>query len=448
MKQTTKKGLWTGLVLAALWPAGALAATAGDSVSLTLERAVEIALSDNPSVQVAEQQIEIQKYAKKETIVGLFPTVNVSGTASDALVQQKMKLSFSPEPITMGQQYTYALSGTVALPLVAPQLWKSIHLGEEQVALAVEAARASKVETISQVKEAFYSVMLARESVEALQASMKTAEENAAETRKKYELGAVSEYDKLTADVQVSLLKPQLLSAQNGVKLAEMQLKVLMGMDVEQPVRFEGRLADYEESLFRDLLVLKADTSLADNSALRQMDIQRRQLLLAEKINRLGYIPTLALAFTTGYQAFASEFNPFDATYFGNATVALSLSWTLFDGGAKYLKTRQNRLQLENLDMQRDNVARQLELAISSSLNNIETAAEQVVSNKQNVYSAQRAFDISRKRYDVGSGTMLELNSSETQLLSARLQYVQSIYNFLSSRAQLEATLGHLVTDK
>lgn len=448
MKQTMKQGLRTGLVLAVLCPASAMAQTASDSITLTLDQAVEIALSDNPSVRVAEQEIEIQKYAKKEMITGLFPTVTVSGTASDAIVQQKMKLSFSPEPITMGQQYTYALNGTAVLPLVAPQLWKSISLGEEQVALALEAARASKVEAISQVKEAFYSVMLARESVEALEASMKTAEENAAETQKKYELGVVSEYDKLTADVQVSLLRPQLLSAQNGVKLAEMQLKVLMGMDVRQPVRFEGRLADYEESLFRDLLVLKADTSLADNTTLRQMDLQRRQLVLAEKINKLGYIPTLALSFTSGYQAFASEFNPFDATYFGNATVALSLSWTLFDGGAKYMKTRQSRLQLQNLDMQRENVERQLELALTSSLNNIETAAEQVVSNRQNVYSAQRAFDISRKRYDVGSGTMLELNSSETQLLSARLQYVQSIYNFLSSRAQLEATLGHLVTDK
>ena len=112
------------------------------------------------------------------------------------------------------------------------------------------------------------------------------------------------------------------------------------------------------------------------------------------------------------------------------------------------MKSRQNQLQLENLDLQRENVERQLELAITSSLNNIETAAEQVVSNRENVYSAQRAYDISRKRYDVGSGTMLELNSSESNLLSARLQYVQSIYNFLSSRATLESTLGHLVTDK
>ncbi len=419
-----------------------------DSVSMTLDYALQIALSDNASVRVADRQIEIQKYAKKETITGLFPTVTATGTFSDAVVLQKVKLDFAPEPISMGQKYTWALNGTVALPLVAPQLWKTVSLNEEQVKLSLEAARASKVEAISQVKNAFYSLLLARESYESLLASQSTAQENATQTRNKFEQGSVSEYDKLTADVQLATINPLVSSAKNAISLAEMQLKVLMGVDVNTPIRFEGKLSDYEESLFSDLMKLKSDTALTDNTNLRQLDIQERQLRLAETINKLGYLPTLALSFQAGYQAMGKNFNPFDQSYFGGATVALSLSWTLFDGGAKYMKTRQNKLQIANLDTQRENLMRQLETSIASSLNNIETAAEQVVSNKENVYSASRAFEIARKRYDVGSGTMLELNSSESNLLTARLQYVQSIYDFLSSRATLENTLGHLVTDK
>lgn len=443
-----KKTFITLFSLMTLLIAAPVQAQQTDSISMTLDQALQIALSDNPSVRVADQQIEIQKYAKKETITGLFPTVTAAGTFSDAVVLQKVKLDFAPEPISMGQKYTWALNGTVALPLVAPQLWKTISLNEEQVKLSLESARASKVEAVTQVKNAFYSLLLARESYESLLASQATAEENATQTRNKYEQGSVSEYDKLTADVQLATIKPQVLSAKNGIALAEMQLKVLMGVDVSTPVRFVGRLADYEETLFSDLMKLKADTSLTDNTALRQLDIQQRQLRLAETINKLGYLPTLALSFQAGYQAMGKEFNPFDQAYFGGATLALSLSWTLFDGGAKYMKTRQNKLQLANTEIQRENLVRQLETSIASSLNNIETAAEQVVSNKENVYSAQRAFEIARKRYDVGSGTMLELNSSESNLLTARLQYVQSIYNFLSSRATLENTLGHLVTDK
>lgn len=421
---------------------------AQDSVSLNLDQILEIALSDNPSIKVANREIEIKKYAKKESITGLFPTITATGTASDAIVQQKMKLSFAPEPVTMGQQYTYALSGTVSLPLVAPQLWKTIALNEQDVELALESARSSKVEAISQVKNAYYSLLLARDSYDALLSNYKTAQMNAETVNAKYEQGTVSQYDKLVADVQVASIKPQLLNSQNAIKLAEMQLKVLMGVDVNEPMAFSGKLNDFESELFADLMTLKSDTSLVDNSSLRQLDIQTRQLKIAEKINRLGYIPTLALSLSAGYQAFATEFNPFDADYFGNTTLSLSLNWTIFDGGSKYMKTRQNKLNLENMETRREDLVRQLELSVTNSLNSIETSAEQVVSNKENVYQAEKAYAISQKRYDVGSGTLLEMTSSESSLLSARLQYVQSIYDFLSARATLEATLGKLVTDK
>lgn len=422
-----------------------------DSVSLNLDKVLEIALSDNPDIQVANKTIEIQKYAKKETISGLFPTASVTAAEVKNLkvgtVVMKMP-GQEPMKIQMGRPYNTSLQGTIALPLIVPQLWKSIELNEEQVKLAVEQARSSKVSTISQVKKAYYSVLLTRDSYNVLQASYKVAEESVNNTTKMFEQGLVSEYDKLSADVQLASLKPQLLQVENGLKLAEMQLKVLMGVDVNEPIKFEGRLSDYESDLFNELMLLKSDTSLEDNSTLKQLDIQRRQLVLAEKLNKLGYIPTLALQLGGGYTAMPDHFNPFKTQYFGSSSLTLAFSWNVWDGGAKLMKTRQNKLQLENLDTQIENVKRQLELAINSSLNGIETAAEQVVSTKENVFSAEKAFGISQKRYEVGSGTMLEMNSSETQLLNARLQYVQSIYDFLSNRASLEETLGKVVTNK
>ena len=69
------------------------------------------------------------------------------------------------------------------------------------------------------------------------------------------------------------------------------------------------------------------------------------------------------------------KFNPFKADYYGSTSLALAFSWNIWDGGAKMMKTRQNKLQLENLDVQREHIKRQLELSISSSLNSIETAA-------------------------------------------------------------------------
>lgn len=421
-----------------------------DSVEINLDKALEIALSDNADVKVADKTIEIKKYAKKEAISGLFPTVSVSaaGTKNVKVATMAMAMGDQVIKVQMGRPYNYSLSATAALPVVAPQLWKSISLSEEQVQLAVEQARQSKINTIAAVKNAYYQLLLARDSYQVLLANQRTAERNAEDTKHKFEVGSVSEYDKLTADVQLASIKPNVLAAQNGLKLAEMNLKVLMGIDVDEPIRFTGKLQDYEEGLFADLVNLKSDTDLKDNSSLRQLDYNERILRLSETINRMGYLPTLAIALTGGYSAMPSEFNPIKAPYYGSLSVALSFSWTLFDGLQKYNKSKQNKLSLENLAVQKENVLRQLELAVTSSLNSIETAAEQVVSNKENVFAADRAYKISEKRYDVGSGTMLELNSSETNLLGAQLQYYQSIYEFLTNRATLEQTLGRVVTDR
>lgn len=422
-----------------------------DTVSMTLDKVLEVALSDNPSVIVADRTIEIQKYAKRETIAGLFPTASLTAAAVKNIEVATMTMKMGDVVIKakMGRPYNYSLSSTVSLPLVVPQLWKSISVSQEQVELAVEQARESKVQTISQVKKAFYQYLLVRDSYDVLQASYNTAKENLDNARDMFKYAKVSEYDTLTAYVQMVGIEPNLLSTMNSIKLTEMQLKVLMGMDVNEPVKFVGHLSDYEEKLFSDLMILKDDsnTQLESNSTLAQLDHQKKQLILAEKINKLGYLPTLALQFSAGYSAMPEEFNPFKASFYGSESVTLALQWTLWDG-SKLMKTKQNKLQLENLDEMVEQTKRQLELAVESSLNSIETAAEQVVSNKQSVYSAERAFDISQKRYEIGSGTQLEMNASETQRQSARLQYVQSIYEFLSAQASLEETLGKVVTGK
>lgn len=444
----TVKIAFIGICLAAVSFCG-MAQTA-DSVTMNLDKVLEVALSDNPTIQVADKTIETQKYAKKEAIVGLFPTASVSaaGVKNVKVATMSMAMGDQVIKVQMGRPYNYSLTGTVALPLVMPQLWGSIKLSQEQVELAVEQARQSKVQTISQVKSAFYQLLLVRDSYEVLQAGYDLAKKSADVTTHAFEVGSASEYDKLTAEVQVASIEPQLLQARNGIELAEMQLKVLMGVDVNEPIRFTGNLNDYENMLFDELMKLKADISLDNNSSLKQLELQRNQLVLAEKINRLGYWPTLALQFSAGYSAMPNEFNPFKAPYYGSESLTLAFSWTLWDGGAKLLKSKKNKLSLETLDIQRDNVRKQLELGIQSGLTSIETAAEQVVSNKKSIYTAERAHEIAQIRYEAGSGTIIELNSAENSLIQSRLQYVQSIYDFMSNRASLEETLGKAMVEE
>ncbi|MGL4292853.1 MAG: TolC family protein [Bacteroidales bacterium] len=417
-------------------------AFAQDSIRIDLQQALEIALNDNPTVKVAENSIELKKFTKYENIGSLLPNISANGSFQHSLKQQKVKVDFAPEPIAFGQPTSTSASFNLSLPLIAPQLWKTIQLSQEDIKLAMETARSSKIDMINQVKNAYYGLLLAEDSYQAFLAGYKNAELNAKNVTDKYNVGLVSEYDKLASDVQFRNLKPQLVNSENAVKLARLQLLVLMGIDVHTPVIFEGNLQDYEKEMYADLMSLKNDTALTDNSLLKQFDIQEQQLKLAKKINLLGYAPTLAMSLNGGWSGMGKNLDFKHYYWAPNSSLGLSLNIPIFTGGQKYYKNKQNKVSLINLDLQRYNVKQQLEVSVQNALNNIETSVEQMASNKESIIQAEKAFTISQKRYDVGAGTVLEMNSSETALTQARLQYAQAIYNYLSSRANLEATLG------
>ena len=356
-----------------------------------------------------------------------------------------MKLSFSPEPVSMGANYTTNGTFGLNMPIIAPQLWKTVQLNQNQVELKIEESRASKIDMVKEVKIAYFSLLLAKDAYSSLLAGYKNAELSAKTVSDKYQQGLVSEYDKLSADVQLKNQIPQVVNGENAVRLATMQVKVLMGVDVNAPIIFEGELSNYEEEMLADYLRLKGDTDISNNSSLKMLEINQSILEKTETINKFGYLPTLGMQLSYGWQSMAETLKSGDQHWYPGSTLALSLTIPIFDGGKKYFKTKQNKASIINLELQKENVTRQLNLSVTNSLNSIATSVEQVTSNKEVIEQAQKAYNISQKRYTIGSGTILEMNSSETALTQARLQYAQSIFDYLDARATLEATLGKSV---
>ena len=109
---------------------------------------------------------------------------------------------------------------------------------------------------------------------------------------------------------------------------------------------------------------------------------------------------------------------------------------------SNFNKLKQTKIQIQQLALNRLNLERQLNMKISSYLDNMNASSEQVMSNKESVAQAEKGRQIASKRYDVGKGTILELNDSELALTQAQLVYNQSIYDFLVAKADLELVLG------
>ena len=413
-------------------------AQAQDTLRITLQDAVRVALSDNPTIKVAGQEIQLKKEARREAYAGLFPEASLVGSYSRAI--KKQSFAMMGEVIEVGTDNTYSGGLSVSLPVFAPALYKSISLTETDVNLAVEKSRASRLDMVNQVTKAFFQLLLAQDSYEVLLKSYKQSEDNYKVVKAKYEQGAVSEYDKISADVQMRSLKPTVVSARNGVNLANLQLKVLMGMEADVKVAVEGNLKDYEMSMFTRQAMPRPD-NLTNNSTLKQLELNALQLKQTLKLQYTNFMPTLSASFQYMYTSMNDNFKFKEYDWRPYSTIGLNLSIPLFKG-SNFTQLKQTRIQMKQLEENRINTERQLTMQATGYLDNMAASTEQVVSNKEAVFQAEKGRTIAEKRYEVGKGTILELNSSEVALTEAQLTYNQSIYDYLVAKADLDLVLG------
>ena len=415
-----------------------LGATAQETLRLTLDKAIEIALSDNPTIEVANQTVELKRISDKETVMGLLPEASLSGAYTRTIKKQTMVMNGMKFQVGIPNQYQGGL--TVSLPVFAPTLYKSMKLTKTDVELAVEQARASKQDLVNQVTKAFFQMLLAQDSHVVLEKSYAQAEANFNIVKAKYEQGKVSEYDKISAEVQMRNLQPSVISARNAVELSRLQLVVLMNIDPDMAFELDDNLADYEEAVFAGVLTADS-TSLNNNSSLIQLDMNTRMLQQTLSLNKQNFIPMVALQFNYMYTCMADnfKFNTYEWNPYSN--VSLSVSVPLFKY-SNFSAMKKTNLQISQLMKNRDYTARQLAMQQQSYLNSMAASAEQVSSNKEAITQAQKGRDIAEKLYEVGRGTVLELNSAEVALTQARLTYVQSIYDYLTAKADLDKLQG------
>ena len=421
-------------------------------LNLTLDDALKIAVSENPTIKVAEQQIEVKKISKNEAWQALLPSVDFSGTVQYTLLAAVMKLSM-PDPVTgetktssfkMGQDNTSTWNGQfqVSLPLFAPTVYATMNLTKSDLENAVEQSRSSKLDMVNQVTKAYYQVILAQDSYDVLCKSYEQAEKNFNVVNSLYELGGTSEYDKISAEVQLRSLNPTVIQARNAVTLAKLQLMVLMGIDPETEIVIEGSLEDYEDQLYEEALTA-GDFSLENNTNMRQLKINETMLNQTLRVQKMNFLPTLALSGSYAFQSlYNKDWNVGEYEWAKSSSIVLSLSVPIFRMG-NFTKLRSTKLQISQLSENIGYTEKQLNMQVRSYVDNMKANAEQVASNHEAIEQAEKGREIASKRYEIGKGTILELNNSEVSLTQAKLTYSQSIYNYLAAKADLDKVLGN-----
>lgn len=447
-------------------------------LQMDLEMAVQIALSENPLVKVADMEIEKKNYARKSAYGALLPQIDLIGQYQYTLKRQTMYLDtdmsslfggsgsglgdltpeeqlvagvlgklMTPDPdasndgIQVGRKNIWNGTVNVSLPLVVPSLWKNIQMSKVDLEMAVEQSRSSKIDLTHQIKKSFYSMLLAKDSYELFKQTYETDSINLVNIKNKFEQGIVAEYDVITADVRLKSIIPNILQAESMLKIAELQLKMLMGIDAEVPMEIVGSLSDYEKWMFE--AIVPSDDNLSGNSDLRQFDLQAIQAKNGYEMQKLQRLPTLTSTFNYSYISQNNNFKFNTYRWDPYSVVGVTLAIPIFKGGQRHHNVKQSEIQLYQLHEQRNHLERGLQLSVKNSVELISKSIEQVVAAESSVEQAKKGYEITQKRYETGMGTIVDLNAAALAMTNAELQYRNAIYDYLSSKADLEKTLGY-----
>ena len=275
-------------------------------MQLTLEQALEIALSESNTIKIADLTIEKTGYAQKGSYASLYPNVSVSSSYQRTLLKQVMVMDMGGQPmeIKVGRDNNINASASASMPLVNASLWESLKLSGMDVEMAVEQARSSKIAMVKQVKQAFYAVLLAQASHEVMSQVYENAQKNYEKTLQRFNVGKVSEVERLRAQVTMLNAEPNVSSAENAVLLATWQLKAVMGIALDTEVEVVGDLNDYTSALLAPYV---SEEDLSNNSSLLQLDIQDRMLESTIRMQKRQYLPTLAANINYNYSAMGDE---------------------------------------------------------------------------------------------------------------------------------------------
>jgi outer membrane protein TolC len=292
---------------------------------------------------------------------------------------------------------------------------------------------------VENIRTQFYQIILDRALVQVQEESVNLLRSQLDDQQSRYEAGTVPQFNVLQAESQLQNQIPQLISAQNNYRIAQVTLAKTLGIPADrqyvtdEPLPVVGSL---------DVTPIKYDlaealvTARANRPSLKA---QRSNILAAVEnvsVARAGYQPTV-----TANAGLEVEQNPLsnnmrntvNGWFFG-----FNGSWNIFDGGNTYGKVKSARAQLEETKVTYDDSVRQVELDVSTAVDNLRQAQETIVASKKAVDVSLESLRLANERLAAGTGTQLDVLNQQTQLTTARSNYFTAEFQYISAVAQYQ----------
>lgn len=412
-----------------------LSIATSDTLNFTLDEAINYALMNNPEVR--QMKIEYEKSESKvgEALSAFYP--NISATGYYAYITDVPVVEFDTMPIPFGTHENYNIQVSLQQVLFAwGKIYNAYKISDIGERIAELNLVRKKQEVRYSVTDAFYGLLVLQEMVELSRESLFQLKRHEEAVTKRYRAGLVSQFELLRAQVQVANLKPTLIEAENGLRLAKEGFKMLLGTPMESEINISGELKMTEEVFDLEELTSSA---LHDRIELKNLKNVESIAKLSQAIARRANLPTLVAGATYERK------KPFSFTgdeWGSNIIFNIGFEFPIFNGFKNIELMRQASLELKEARLALDNLEKAITLEVKQAYLNLLAAREAIATAGENVGQAEKAFEIIDTRYKNGLATNLEYMDAQLASMQAKTNYFSALKNYHTSRAEIYKSIG------
>ena len=390
------------------------------------------------------------------------PFIEFAARQQQGLQDAGIVLDASDNPFAVPNQFQSGI--TVSQKLIDFSAFIAVKGASKhlQSARAFEFERQEQL-LIDEVRAAFYQALLVSEQARVSQQSVSRTRETVGELARQVSQGVTPKFQRLSTEVELANLETAYLQAQNMEQAALDQLKMTLGIPVEQPIRLVGELEAIEIGSYQTVSSNDAVTLALENRPdLEQLRHNIELQKINSRVTRTGYLPTLNAFANYSYVGnvpsnrtflitnpndpftFSQGSNSFfsDSYWDPSFNVGFQLNWRLFDGFQTRNRAQQQKIAADRTLIQYEQQLQGIRQEVTLAMRNLDVARQQIVSQERNVERAELNYAFAQKRLEEGVSSPLEERNASEQLDQSRLNFLQAVHDFLRARSAFETAVG------
>jgi outer membrane protein TolC len=417
---------------------------------LSIAQCIEYANKNNLQVKNALLAIKSQEAINKEVTASAFPTLNATVGTMDYL---KLPVSLLPGeifgqpagsyiPVKFGTKYNANASLQLQQLLFDGQVFVALQARRTTIALQQKTAEVTEEMIKTNIHKIYYQLVVSKTQIGLLDANIERLQKLEHDSKELYKNGFVEKLDLDKIAVQIANLQTEKLKAVNGIELGYIGLKTLMGMPVADTLVLTDKIS--EDQIKTDIAV-NQDYQCTDRKEFQAVSLGKKLNEYNIKRYQLSYLPTIAMSGAYTKNAQRNQFTFLKGgDWFTTSFIGLNISAPIFDGFARKARISKAKIDLQQTENQLLNLKLTIDAEVTQAKMNFATAINTLNYQKKNMQLAESVYAQTKKKYEIGTGSNMEITGAQTDLVTAQTNYIGALYGAIIARVDYLKATGKL----